>query len=93
MEVLTMSDDRTGVDRRSELDMVREIATHASDIRHIQEDMDKMLETMQTMQKTLIDINVTLSEAKGGWRVLMVIGGAAGTVGAGVVQLVHWWSK
>ena len=88
-----MSDDRTGVDRRSELDMVREIATHASDIRHIQEDMDKMLESVQSMQKTLADINVTLSEAKGGWRVLMVIGGAAGTVGAGVVQLVHWWSK
>ena len=88
-----MADDRTGVDRRSELDMVREIATHASDIRHIQEDMDKMLESMKAMQTTLADINVTLSEAKGGWRVLMIIGGAAGTVGAGVVQLVHWWSK
>ena len=88
-----MADERTGVDRRSELDMVREIATHASDIRHIQEDMDKMLESMKAMQTTLADINVTLSEAKGGWRVLMIIGGAAGTVGAGVVQLVHWWSK
>ena len=71
----------------------RELATHASDIRHIQEDMDKMLESMKAMQTTLADINVTLSEAKGGWRVLMIIGGAAGTVGAGVVQLVHWWSK
>ena len=71
----------------------RELATHASDIRHIQEDMDKMLESMKAMQTTLADINVTLSEAKGGWRALMIIGGAAGTVGAGVVQLVHWWSK
>ncbi len=88
-----MSDERTGVDRRSELDMVREIATHASDIRHIQEDMDKMLESMKSMQKSLADINVTLSEAKGGWRVLLIIGGAAGTVGAGVMQVIHWWSK
>jgi prefoldin subunit 5 len=93
MEVLKMSDERTGVDRRSELDMVREIATHTSDIRHIQEDMDKMLESMKTMQTTLADINITLSEAKGGWRVLMIIGGAAGTVGAGIVQVVHWWSR
>lgn len=88
-----MSDERNGVDRRSELDMVREIATHASDIRHIQEDMDKMLESLKSMQKSLADINVTLSEAKGGWRVLLIIGGAAGTVGAGVMQVIHWWSK
>ena len=88
-----MPDDRTGSDRRNELDMVREIATHASDIRHIQEDMDKMLESMKVMQTTLADINVTLSEAKGGWRVLMIIGGAAGTVGAGAMQLIHWWTK
>lgn len=88
-----MSDPRSGTDRRTELDMVREIATHASDIRHIQEDMDKMLESMKSMQKSLADINVTLSEAKGGWRVLLIIGGAAGTVGAGVMQVIHWWSK
>ena len=88
-----MADARSGEDRRSELDMVREIATHASDIRHIQEDMDKMLESMKSMQKSLAAINITLSEAKGGWRVLLIIGGAAGTVGAGVMQVVHWWSK
>ena len=73
--------------------MVREIATHASDIRHIQDDMDKMLLSMKAMQATLTAINATLSEAKGGWKVLMLVGGAAGTVGAGIVQLVHWWSK
>jgi hypothetical protein len=93
MEVLDMSDSRIGADRRTELDMVREIATHASDIRHIQEDMDTMLEGMKSMQKSLADINVTLSEAKGGWRVLLIIGGAAGTVGAGAMHLINWWNK
>jgi ribosomal protein S5 len=71
----------------------RELATHAADIKHMQEDMDKMLETMKSMQNMLTDINVTLSEAKGGWKVLMLVGGAAGTVGAGIVQVAHWWSK
>ena len=71
----------------------RELATHASDIKHLQDDMDKMLENMKEMQTTLTAINATLSEAKGGWKVLMLVGGAAGTVGAGIVQLVHWWSK
>ena len=71
----------------------RELATHASDIKHLQDDMDKMLDNMKTIQATLAAIDKTLSEAKGGWKVLMLVGGAAGTVGAGIVQLVHWWSK
>jgi len=70
----------------------RELATHASDIRHLQDDMDKMLENMKTMQATLTAIDKTLSEAKGGWKMLMLLAGASGTVGAGVVQLVHWYS-
>ncbi len=87
-----MADDRTGSDRRNELDMVREIATHASDIRHLQEDMDKMLESMKAMQKSLADINTTLSEAKGGWRMLMMVGGASGAFAALAVKLVYWYS-
>ena len=79
--------------RRQELDMVRDIATHSSDIRHIEDDMDKMLEQMKAMQTTLSSINATLSEAKGGWKVLMLVGGASGAVGAVIVQLVHWWNK
>lgn len=87
-----MADDRSGLDRRQELDMVREIATHSSDIRHIQDDMDKMLEQMKAMQVTLTAINETLSEAKGGWRVLMLVGGVSGTVAAALVKLVYWYS-
>jgi hypothetical protein len=55
--------------------------------------MDKMLESMKIMQATLTAISATLSEAKGGWKVLMMVSGVAGTVGAGIVQLVHWWNK
>lgn len=87
-----MPDDRSGTDRRQELDMVREIATHASDIRHIQDDMDKIIEQMKAMQSTLTDISSTLSEAKGGWRVLMMVGGVSGAVGAFLVKFVYWYS-
>ena len=52
----------------------RELATHASDIRHLQDDMDKMLESMKIMQATLTAIDKTLSEAKGGWKMLMWVG-------------------
>ena len=70
----------------------RELATHAADIKHMQEDMDKMLESMKAMQVTLTAINATLSEAKGGWKVLMLVGGASGAVGATLVKLLYWYT-
>jgi prefoldin subunit 5 len=69
----------------------RELATHASDIKHLQDDMDKMLVNMKEMQATLLAIDKTLSEARGGWKVLMLVGGASSVVGAGLVQLVNWY--
>ena len=69
----------------------RELATHASDIKHLQDDMDKMLANMKEMQATLVAIDKTLSEARGGWKVLMLVGGASSVVGAGLVQLTNWY--
>ena len=68
----------------------RELATHASDIRHLQDDMDKVLESMKSMQSTLMAIDKTLSEAKGGWKMLLLIGGAGGAVGSFLTYLVNW---
>ena len=80
MEVLKMSES---------IETARELATHAADIRHLQDDMDKLVESMICMNKTLLEINSTLSEAKGGWKVLMLIGGAGGALGAVLTQLLH----
>lgn len=71
------------------IETARELATHAADIRHLQDDMDKLVESMACMNKTLLEINSTLSEAKGGWKVLMLIGGAGGALGAVLTQLLH----
>ena len=88
-----MSDERSGNDRRLDMETVRELATHASDIKHLQDDMDKLVESVNAMQKTLTDINTTLSEAKGGWKTLIMIGSMSSVLGAGLVQVVHWWNK
>ena len=73
----------------------RELATHAADIAHLQDDMDKLVASMAVMQKTLSDIDKTLSEAKGGWKMLMLLGGAGGVLGAALTQVIHSlpWSK
>lgn len=67
----------------------RELATHASDIAHLQSDMDAMANDLAEIKKTLASINTTLAEAKGGWKVLMMFGGAGGVVGAILTQIMH----
>jgi len=57
------------------IETARELATHASNIQHLQEDMDKMIKEMAEIKTTLQNIEKTLSEAKGGWKTLMAIGG------------------
>ena len=77
----------------NEVATARELATHAADIDHLQKDMDKLISDMEDVKRTLVAIQSTLSEAKGGWRAMMLLGGASSVVGAGLVQITHWWSK
>ena len=71
--------------------LIREIATHGAEIKHIQDDLDKIATEMAEVRKALDAINKTLSEAKGGWKLLMWIGGAVSAL-TGVVGFVagHW---
>ena len=79
-----------------EVATARELATHAADIDHLQKDMDKLISDMEDIKKTLIAIQSTLAEAKGGWKMLMLLGGAGGLFGSLITQVVHNlppWSK
>ena len=76
------------------IETARELATHASDIQHLQVDMDKMVKEMEEIKIAIQAINKTLSEAKGGWKTLMAIGGAVSVL-TGVIGLVigYWGHK
>ena len=63
------------------IETARELATHAA--------VNKLVSDMDDIKKTLQAINSTLSEAKGGWKMLMMFGGAGGAAGAIVTQIVH----
>jgi len=75
-----------------DIQTARELATHAANIKHLQEDMDKLISDVNDIKASLQSIQSTLAEAKGGWRMLMLIGGASGTVGAALTQLAHYVS-
>ena len=71
----------------------RELATHANDIKHLQEDMDKLVQDMATIKNCLSEIQKTLSEARGGWKVLMWAGGAASAITGVVGFVAGYWGK
>lgn len=71
----------------------RELATHANDIKHLQEDMDKLVQDMATIKNCLSEIQKTLSEARGGWKVLMWAGGAASAITGAVGFVAGYWGK
>ena len=75
----------------SDEQLIREIATHGAEIKHIQDDLDQIAAEMKEVRLALAEINKTLSEAKGGWKILMLIGGAGGTVGAFLTWLAGQW--
>lgn len=64
----------------------RELATHANDIQHLQADMDKMIEEMREIKESIQSIQKTLDTAHGGWKTLMMVGGAFGLIGAAVAN-------
>jgi prefoldin subunit 5 len=74
------------------IETARELATHASNIQHLQEDMDKMVAEMAEIKITLKNIEKTLSEAKGGWRTLMAIGGGVSVITGVIGLIIGYWS-
>lgn len=63
-----------------EIETARELATHANDIKHLQDDMDSMKEDVAAIRKSLEEINKKLASAEGGWKVLIVVGSFVGSI-------------
>jgi prefoldin subunit 5 len=69
----------------------RELAVHETEIKHLQADMDRLVADMESIKTTLNNINSTLAEARGGWKVLMMLGGAGGVLGSAVTYAIQQW--
>jgi hypothetical protein len=51
----------------------RELAEHGVEIKHIQSDVDTIMEDMEQLKARLDGIEKTLEEIKGGWKVFIAI--------------------
>ena len=75
-----------------QIEMIRDVAAHDVEIKHLQDDMDRMVKEMAEIKKALNAIDRTLSEAKGGWKTLVVVGGVASSIGAAAAWIAnHFW--
>jgi septal ring factor EnvC (AmiA/AmiB activator) len=68
----------------------RELAEHGVEIKHIQDDIDRMMTDIDEIKRSLADINRTLSEAKGGWKTMMAVAGFASAV-TGVLSFIVYY--
>lgn len=64
----------------------RTIGQHDAQIEGLQKQVATLHADMARVLQQLQSISATLSEAKGGWRMLLAVGGLAATVGAMVAK-------
>lgn len=55
------------------------------------EQREEMRRSQEALSKKLDDVLTVMSEARGGWRTLMLMGGAAGSIGAGLAWIINHW--
>jgi hypothetical protein len=69
----------------------REVIEHGVEIKHIQTDVDRIMEDMDQLKTRLDGIEKTLEEIKGGWKVFIAIA----TILSGVISwmVTHWLGK
>ena len=66
------------------------LQAHVSELR---EHKDRTIGTLERIDKSLQAIEVQLAEARGGWKTLLLVGGAAGAIGSGLTTFAVWFSQ
>lgn len=59
----------------------QDIARLEAQVAHLSKTVEHLSETVSELSDTLHTINLTLAEARGGWRTMMLVGGAASALG------------
>ncbi|MBV6321892.1 hypothetical protein [Duganella violaceipulchra] len=65
------------------------IATLEAEVSHLTAGMIDLKASQAAMGAKLDAVLAQLSEAKGGWKTLMLVGGAASSIGAGLTWLLN----
>jgi hypothetical protein len=70
-----------------------DIARLEVEVGHLTRSMVDLQESNQQLTAKLDQVLLTLSEARGGWKTLMVVGGAASSAGAALTWIIQHLGK
>lgn len=59
------------------------------DFGHLEAQVAQLRQDVHTLQSTVNEMSKMMQQAQGGWRLLALMSGVSGTIGAGVLWLVQ----
>jgi len=62
----------------------QDIARLEAEVAHLSRTVEQLSRTVADLSATLHSINITLAEARGGWRTMLIVGGAASALGGAI---------
>lgn len=71
----------------------KEFGRMQSDVQGLRRDFDSMAGTLKGILQEMRDMNLQMSEAKGGWKMLVLVGSVAGLAGGVIVKFLVWLAE
>jgi len=68
------------MDDKDFVDVNRELATHGSDLKHLRNDVDRILEKLENMAADIAGMKKSLNQSEGGWMFLMKVAAIAAAI-------------
>lgn len=68
-----------------------DIAVLKSELANLRREVDDLKTAVDKLTETLVLVNLTLSEARGGWKFMMLLGGGAATFGSFLTWALSQW--
>lgn len=62
------------------------------DLGRLEAQVASIAKTLDQLDRDVKQISTTLAEARGGWRMMMLISGASATIGGLVVKFLPWFT-
>jgi hypothetical protein len=69
-----------------------DIARLEVQVNHLTVGLSALEQSNQQLTAKLDQVLITLSEARGGWKTLMLVGGASTTAGGAIAWLIQHWA-
>lgn len=76
-----------------DIELHRDIGRHDAQIESLQDQVERLHTDLSTVLTELRSINRTLSEARGGWRMLLAVGGLSSVLTSAVWQVADWFGR